>query len=130
MKLTQLDLNVIENLGYDSLVDECKGTLSDVANYSASGGYGQFCYYSDTCKFFDDNRGDILQLASEIDACMNADGAASFIKSFRCLDGLYSLDEVAQVIYDKDCDNDAVTQVKNALAWFALEETARKVSDV
>jgi len=129
MELTQLDLNVIENLGYNSLEDGCKDTLSDVANYGAGGGYGRFCYYSDTCKFFDYNRDDILQLASDMAEDFGLDGAASLIKGFNCLNGLYSLDEVAQAIYDKGCDSDAVTQVKNALAWFALEETARKVVD-
>ena len=123
--MNTLQNNVINQLGYDELDSECKDTLSDVAQYGADAGFGQFIYYSDTCQFFDDNRRDILQSVSDMAESMGEEPSA-MVKSFRCLNGDFN-HEVDQVLMGIDCDDDI--QVKNALAWFALEETARELAD-
>ncbi len=123
--MNTLQTAVIQQLGYESLDDECTSTLSDVANYGADCGFGQFVYYKDTCQFFDDNRNDILQLVAEL-ADDLGESPSGMVKSFRCLNSDFN-HEVDQVLMNIDCDDDM--QVKNALAWFALEETARSLTE-
>lgn len=44
-----------------------------------------------------------------------------FLKAFNCIDGDLMENEIGEIVYS---DGDS-TAVKNALAWFALEEVAR-----
>ncbi len=122
--MNTLQKNVIAQLGYDELDTECLEILSDVTNHGADAGFGQFVYYSDTCKFFDDNRIEILRSVADM-AEQLGEEPSSMVKSFGCLNGDFD-SEVDQVIMGIDCDDDV--QVKNALAWYALEETARELS--
>lgn len=123
--MNTLQNNVIQQLGYDELDKECRSTLEDVSNHGADAGFGQFVYYSDTCQFFDDNRADILRSLSDMADEMGEEPSA-MVKSFRCLNGDFN-HEVDQVLMGIDCEDDI--QVKNALAWFALEETARELTN-
>lgn len=131
-ELTKLDQAVIEQLGYDELTEECLSTLQDVARHGADGGYGQFIYYADTCEFYDNNRAAILQLVEDMASDLGEE-PLTMIAGFNCLKDLeLTSTMVAKVIYgrapSKTMGDDA-TQVKNALAWFALEETARKFEE-
>ena len=109
---------IIEQLGYETLA-EAKGTLSDVASYGADGGYGQFIYYADTCKFFQDNKSDIVALAEE-QAEQFGQGILEMIAGFRSLNNDYSESEIGRVIFG----NEEGTQIENIMAWFALETLA------
>ncbi len=121
--MNTLQKNVIEQLGYDEFDEECNATLQDVAQYGADSGFGQFVYYSDTCQFFDNNRSAILQSVSDL-AGELGESPSTMVQNFGCLNGDYNR-EVDQVLMGIECDEDV--QVKNALAWFALEETAREL---
>jgi len=124
--MNQLQKNVIENLGYETLEPECMEDLQNINNHGAAGGYGMFCYYHDTVKFYDDNREDIKALLVELADCMDI-GMIELVKGFNCLNDNYSYDEIAEVIYNPASDTDSTTEVKNALTWFALEETAQQL---
>jgi len=119
---------VIEQLGYEELDEECKDDLKQVAEHGAAGGYGKFVYYSDTVKFFNDNRNALLQLLKEKSEENCECGMIGMVKSFNCLNDNYSEDEIGEVLFDPACENDAEVQVKNAMAWFALEDLAYEVS--
>ena len=123
--MNTLQTAVINQLGYESLDEECVSTLQDVSEHGADGGYGQFVYYHDTIKFFDDNRTDILKSVTDMAESLGEE-PSSMVKSFRCLNGDFN-HEVDQVLMGIDCDDDV--SVKNALAWFALEETAHELTD-
>lgn len=122
---TLLNAAVIQQLGFDSLQDEdCKQTLSDIANYGIDGGFGSFIYYSDTCEFYDNNERLIKEALAEM-ACDFGQTAAELVASFGCLNGNYSVCEIDLFLMTGEETDDNGTQLKNALAWFAAEETAR-----
>jgi hypothetical protein len=102
-------------------------TLGDVCDAGASAGFGRFIYYSDTCKFYQNNKREIVKLAKEMADDFGQD-VVSMIAEFRCLtDDKETRDEIGRAIYGTPEDDDI--QVQNALAWFALEEVARFVTD-
>jgi hypothetical protein len=116
---------VVEQLGYDE--DELKGTLEDIASHGADAGWPGFTYYSDTCAFFESNKRAIVELINEMADEFGQD-VISFVAGFNCLeDDRETRDEIGRCIYGKPNDDD--TQVPNALAWFALEEMARRNTD-
>ena len=102
---------------------EFREMAADVCRSGAAAGFGGYCYYSETVPFATRNLSAILDYAREMADDIGEPGAYSFIAGFRCLDG-YNTDKVADAIHSKD------TEVLNALAWFALEETARVYDDL
>ena len=122
--MNNLQTAVLEQLGFDSLDDDAKDTLSDISNHGVDGGFNGFIYYSDTVEFFDNNRNLVLselnQFADEL-----GESAIDIVKGFKCLNGDYD-SEVEQVIMNLD-DSDNTT-VKNALAWFAAEHVAHQLA--
>ena len=110
--------------------EELMDTLQDICSYGASSGFGSFIYYSDTCKFFMDNKREIIELAQEMAESMGED-IISMIAGFVCLRAYCQdregKDEIGRAIYGTPEEDD--TQVINALTWFALEEVARFVTD-
>ena len=123
--LTPLQRAVIEQLGYDELDEECLSTLQEVTEHGADAAFGQFIYYSDTASFFDNHRTDILRLVADM-ADQLGENTCSLVRGFNCLNGDYDA-EVDLVLMGLECDDDIY--VKNALTWFALEETARTLTD-
>ena len=122
---TQLVNAVIEQLG-GSIDDreDVNQTLEDVANHGADAGFHGFTYNADTCEFFSENRGLILELAKEYAEDFGQD-VISMIAGFSCLnDDTETRDEIGRAIYGTPEHNDVMVQ--NALAWFALEEVARE----
>lgn len=119
-ELTPLQIAVIEQLSYDEFNDDTMQELREVSEHGADAGYGQFIYYHDTIKFFDDNRELILTALNEL-ADDLGESAVDMVKGFGCLNGDYN-NEVEQVLMCLPCEDD--TYVKNALAWFALEHVA------
>jgi hypothetical protein len=96
-----------------------KEQASDITNYGADGGTGGFTWYVDTVQFAADNLTDILQHATQL----ADEDSFQLIADFTCFKGEYTPGTVARAIYAPNDDNK--TDVLNALAWFALEETAR-----
>ena len=114
---TQLKNNIINQLGYDELNQECLELLADVARYGAQCGFSGFIYYTETVQFFKDNKSDIIELV-KVQADDMGENLIDFIQSFRCLDA--TEDEIGETIWSDDAD----TFVANALSWFALESLA------
>lgn len=121
-----------------STVRQCCGWQSfkemaqDVANHGAGGGYGHFIYYADTIAFTQRNKKALLELCKEqAEDFYGIDrDTCGFIAKFRCIETLspnvYS--DVAQAIYAGK--GGLVAEVYNALAWYALEEVARRYCDI
>lgn len=123
--MNELQAAVIEQLSGDE--SEARDTLRDVASYGADAGYGGFTCYSDTCGFFAANQSRIVDLVKEMADEFGQD-PIGFVASFNCLaDDRETRDEIGRCLYGEPSDED--TQVPNALAWFALEETARQLID-
>jgi hypothetical protein len=102
-------------------------TAKDITQHGADSGFNGFIYYTDTVKFTRRHKVKILELASEMDSQIEGVGTIQFITGFNCLKGI-TADEVAKAIYTGRGDD--VTQVYNALAWFALEEVTRSLVDL
>jgi hypothetical protein len=109
--------------GWDSFTESAE----DICNHGAGGGVGGFIYYTETVKFYRNNRKTILAVAEEMADSMGED-LLSMIAGFNCL-RQYKLtnNEVAQALYMSK--GEMVDQVQNAMAWFALEECARSYCD-
>lgn len=60
--------------------------LRDVSNHGASGGFPGFTYYTDTIKFFRNNRKEIVELVNEYAQDMG-ESALDMIAQFNCLAG-------------------------------------------
>ena len=113
-----LQTAVIRRVGRDS--------LQDVAEHGADGGFPGFCYYSDTCAFYAKHQTRIVSLVEEMASDMG-ESPTKLVAGFRCLNGDYSEAEVGRTLYGPKKVHDE--QIANALAWFALEEVARNVTD-
>jgi hypothetical protein len=134
---------VFDQLGYDSAdvpkfqvwreVTELYETLEDVTKHGANAGFGSFCYYSDTCQFAEDNMKHIVELAEQQAADFGQD-ILEMIQHFNCLTDndrrpLYTQSQIGRVIFGGDTESDESTDILNALAWYALEETARQETE-
>ena len=131
-KLTDLQIAVIEQMSKDENIKTLADVsntyvlenLKDVANYGADAGWHGFIYYSDTVKFFDDNKALIMESLKEL-ASELGEGLLEMISTFRCLRNKYSVDEIAEVIYANSEEGELT--IKNALSWYALEEVANQL---
>lgn len=113
-----------------STVRQCGGWQSfqemaqDVCNHGANGGFGNFIYYADTIAFTKRNKKALLEMCKEQAEDYYGKGysVGQFIAGFNCVD--CDAEQVAVALYTGK--GDSVTTVYNALAWFALEEVARR----
>lgn len=107
--------------GFDSL----KEMAPDICNHGADGGFSGFIYCSDTTEFYAKNRTEILDLAKEMAADLG-ENLIGLVKGFNCLKHSTE-EEIGITLYGNKSQHD--TQVANALAWFALEEICRELTD-
>ncbi|MNR25116.1 hypothetical protein D3C85_1422460 [compost metagenome] len=98
----------------------------DVANHGADGGVSGFIYYNETVAFAKRQKANILQLAKEQANDFGSDSVYSMITGFNCLNDVEEW-EVAKAIHTGK--GEMVTQIYNALAWYALEEVSRAYAD-
>ena len=118
---------VAEQMGYGPTDEEFISYMHDVANHGADSGFSGFAYYTDTVEFFKQNREAIVQLCKDYASDFGTD-VISMIAGFNCLDDdPETRDEIERAIYGRLERDDL--QVPNALAWFALEEVARHLTD-
>lgn len=99
----------------------------DVAYHGASGGFSGWTYYTETAAFAMKHRASILEQLKE-DADAMGMSVFTLVQSFNCLSGSCTDEEIALTLYGRPSQAD--TQVANALAWYALEETARRYDDI
>lgn len=133
-QLTPLQTAVIEQLGYDPNDDDpaLASMLEDVADHGADAGWPGFTSYTDTCEFTARNRKAVTALVETLADDLGEEPMA-LVRSFRCLadqarePGFGG--EVGRCLYGTGGTGDGYDLVDNALAWFALEETARQLTD-
>ena len=105
--------------------EEALEILKDVARSGADAGWPGFTYHSDTTQFYRDNRKAIEALIKET-AEEIGERPAEMVASFKCLD-CYTEEEICPALYGRfDAE---LYQIYNALAWFALEETAYRLDN-
>ena len=127
--------NIPENL-VRAVARQCGGWASfqedahDVARQGADTGVHGFTYYSDTVPFAKRHRAAILAMAGDMAReCYGRDADCfTLIAGFNCFRGRLTGGDVARAIYGRNDDN--ATDAYNAMAWFALEETARAYCDL
>ena len=127
MKLTSLQKAVIEQLGYDVKEDKYEYMKLFRNGINASDRYYGFIYYAETEDFYKKHKKEIIELAKEIAEGLGEDSYINMILKFNCLQGHgrnITIDDVCEVIYANNKNNEYYKDITNALAWFALEETA------
>ncbi len=112
---------------------EEKEVFLDVVNNGADGGFPNFIYHNDTCKFARNYIDEIYKHLKEVGESLG-ECPLKMVTNFNCLrDSKPTVFEVADVIHgraDKATINDGMeTAILNALAWFTLEEVARYATE-
>lgn len=102
-------------------------SVEDIVKHGISGGFGGFVYYTDTVKFFDRYRADILRLLKET-ADDLGEKPIQLALSFNCFDADCEA-AIGQFVYGGKMTADEAEQVKNGFAWFAAEEVCRWIVD-
>jgi hypothetical protein len=119
--------NVANTLGYrkngglESL-KELSSNLSDCAKYSADGGFHGFIWYSETTKFFHQNRKDIIKnLEQSAENC--GQSIVHFVEGFRMYrcQPIPTYNQICRAIWDKSI-NEELHDIYNSLSWFCLED--------
>lgn len=134
VELSTLDIAVLDQLGVDytdngdtvTLAADNYSRLCDITRHGIGGGFSGFIYYSETVKFAKDNFKAIKDSLTELYDSMEED-VIEGLKNWGCLRnyGLTTWD-ICEALYN---GGEWETQVYNALAWYAAEETARKLAD-
>ena len=120
---------VIKQLGYNKKDEELKGYLEDVTNHGANSGFCGFTCYSDTIKFFRNNKKLIIELAENMANDLGED-VTNMVKGFNCLkDDELTNSQIGKVLYGRFLNDGDNISIMNALSWFALEEVARYVCE-
>ena len=128
--LTELQQRVIEQLsGESELNEDNAGTLKDIANHGADAGFVGFTYYSDTCKFFDDNKDLIFKQLLEDRVNIGYNSLTEMLSSFKCFKDVDNYDIESFLINSEDESNEEQTTLKNGLAWYALESVAWQLEE-
>lgn len=103
--------------------------LEDVARHGADAGWSGFIYTRETVQFYKSHKGDILELAKQM-ADDLGESMIEMVRGFRCLGNSgkpdYSSDEIAEALYSGR--GECADTIRNAMAWFALEEVARELN--
>lgn len=138
---TKLNLYALSQLGIDyaqeegktfTISDEDYDTLSDITNHGADCGFTGFTYYSDTCEFTFKHWEEIWELAQEQASSSGTATVSEFISGFNCVTSTpFEVEEAMHEVITNLPEGwqEVDTEVPNALAWFALEETARNITD-
>ena len=129
-KLTELQKRVIEQLSGESELNKDNAIiLKDVANHGADAGFNGFIYYSDTCKFFDDNKDLIMEQLLEDRVSIGYNSLTEMLSSFKCFKDVDTYDIEAFLINSEDESNEEQITLKNGLAWYALESVAWQLEE-
>ena len=94
----------------DWLLKEEKGDvfrIQDISKHGCSGGFGGLIYYKETVRFHDEHEDEIWDLLHE----------------YAQQEGVKVGDKIAQVSKDVG----SLTQLKNALVWWAVEVRAHEI---
>lgn len=110
--------------------EDFKERAHDVANHGINGGYCGFIYYDETTAFAKKHKKVIIenikQFADDV-----GENFTKVIADFNCLknSGITDDDVITALMYPRSCDEYIITQVYNALAWYAGETVAHEYAD-
>jgi hypothetical protein len=135
MKCHPLARAVLRQLGGGA---DAVQSARDAAEHGADGGFGGFTYSNDCRDFVRRNKAAIKEAVQEMARDLGED-EIQMIRGFNCLstrgrteihyDCMTS--EVASVLYGDGSDaGDMAAKIYDALAWFALEEVGRSITDL
>lgn len=128
--LTELQQRVIEQLSGESELNEYNASiLKDIANYGADAGFVGFTYYSNTCKFFDDNKDLIMEQLLEDRVSIGYSSLTEMLSSFKCFKDVDTCNIEAFLINSDNESNEEQATLKNGLAWYALETVAWQLDE-
>ena len=103
---------------------------ADVANHGIDGGYCGFIYYDDTVAFTKKHKKVIIENIKQF-ADEFGESFTKVIADFNCLknSGITDDDVITALMYPRSCEEYIITQVYNALAWYAGETVAHEYAD-
>ena len=109
--------------------------LQNAYDHGASIGISGFIYYHETCAFFRRHKKEIVKKLIDQAHDIGYGSAIESVMDFNCLKKMdITEDEIGLVLYgtftdkeDEEEHDGILTLIENALAWYALEETAREV---
>lgn len=136
-KLTKLEQAVVRQMGYPKRTlngiakeEYLLSNLSSCSKYGADAGFSGFIYYSDTEEFYLKNKKIILEFARQQAWEIGYGSTVEMVSQFNALrrDDVSRYD-VEQVLFFNDKDNENWTAITNIMAWYALEEVSRIVSE-
>lgn len=123
---------VVEQLGgWEDFIAQAP----DIANHGIDGGFNGFIYTRETVEFALKNQKAIAELAKQQSEDFGQ-GMIEMVQSFNCLKGdKPSQEEVGRALFsrstlDEALEDDGVSLVLNALAWYAGEEVSRSYNDL
>lgn len=107
--------------------------LEDVARHGADAGWSGFTYTRDCVNFYKAHKADILKLAEDLAGELGED-MLTMIGNFNCLllgshpnrKPGYTPTEIGEALYSGR--GESADTIRNAMAWFALEEVARELN--
>ena len=103
-----------------------RDSLEDVCRHGASGGFSGFTYYTDTLAFYKAHKADILAMANAM-ADDTGEDMLAMVAGFGCLkNDKLTASQIGEALFSGRGDD--ATNVRNAMAWFALEEVARELN--
>lgn len=112
--------------GWEMFQEDAKNL--QLCSSGAAGGFGGFIYHSETIPFTKRNKKALLEMCKEQANDIYGHGMTvpAFIAGFNCV--ACDAEQVAIALYTGKGEN--VTEVYNALAWYALEEVSRRYCDI
>ena len=110
--------------------EDFKEKAHDVANHGIDGGYCGFIYYDETNAFAKKHKKLIIENVKQF-ADDVGESFAKVIADFNCLKntGIKENDVMMALMSPRSCEEYTVTQVYNALAWYAGETVAHEYVD-
>ena len=125
MKLTKLQKAVIEQMGYDVKKDKDEYIEVFKGIRSAEDGYNGFIYYNETIDFWKKNKKEIIQSLKDLAFDLGEKSYLDVVLGFNTFKkSNITIDDIVEVIYADNTNNDYYTTIANALSWYALEQVA------
>lgn len=127
--LTDLQIAVINQLGFETLDKDAAQTLQDVIRspYGAEAGFTGFIYYSETTEFFNTHKDLIMDQLLQDRFDIGYNSLTEMLASFNCFADIEEYNIEAFLINSDDEENDDQTTLKNGLSWYALETVCRQL---
>lgn len=110
--------------------EDFKEKANDVANHGINCGFCGFTYYDDTVSFAKKHKKLIIESITQF-ADEFGESFTKVIADFNCLKntGIAENDVITALMYPRSCEEYIITQVYNALAWYAGETVAHEYTD-